>query len=114
MRTFERTITTEKAFDEAVTALEMKAAEKGFRVLHTHDVAATLAEKGFPREPLKNRRDMQCQVRQPSAGERREDFADATLPDQCLCGKGKDTHQHSASQFHRGVLSPRRYRGLGV
>jgi len=22
-------------------------------VLHTHDVAATLAEKGFPREPLK-------------------------------------------------------------
>ena len=24
-----------------------------FRVLHTHDVAATLAEKGFPREPLK-------------------------------------------------------------
>ncbi|KXJ98008.1 MAG: hypothetical protein UZ17_ACD001002898 [Acidobacteria bacterium OLB17] len=34
-------------------AIEQKAADKGFRVLHTHDVAATLAEKGFPREPLK-------------------------------------------------------------
>ena len=34
-------------------AIETKSAEKGFRVLHTHDVAATLAEKGFPREPLK-------------------------------------------------------------
>jgi uncharacterized protein (DUF302 family) len=53
MKTFERTVTTDKAFDEAVSAIERKAAEKGFRVLHTHDVAATLAEKGFPREPLK-------------------------------------------------------------
>ena len=40
-------------FEQAVSAIEAKAAEKGFRVLHTHDVAATLAEKGFPREPLK-------------------------------------------------------------
>jgi uncharacterized protein (DUF302 family) len=53
MAAFERTVTTDKAFDEAVSAIERKAAEKGFRVLHTHDVAATLAEKGFPREPLK-------------------------------------------------------------
>lgn len=53
MKPFERTVTTEKSFDEAVSAIERKAAEKGFRVLHTHDVAATLAEKGFPREPLK-------------------------------------------------------------
>ncbi len=53
MKTFERTVTTDKAFDEAVSAIERKAAEKGFRVLHTHDVAATLAEKGFPREPMK-------------------------------------------------------------
>lgn len=53
MQTFEHTVTTAKPFDEAVTAVEQKAAEKGFRVLHTHDVAATLAEKGFPREPLK-------------------------------------------------------------
>ncbi|BCW93967.1 MAG: hypothetical protein KatS3mg007_1861 [Thermoanaerobaculum sp.] len=53
MRRFEHTVTTGKTFDEAVAAVEAKAAEKGFRVLHTHDVAATLAEKGFTREPLK-------------------------------------------------------------
>jgi uncharacterized protein (DUF302 family) len=53
MNAFEQTVTTDKSFDEAVAAIEQKAAEKGFRVLHTHDVAATLAEKGFPREPLK-------------------------------------------------------------
>lgn len=53
MKRFERTVSTEKGFDEAVAAVEKKTAEKGFRVLHTHDVATTLAEKGFPREPLK-------------------------------------------------------------
>jgi uncharacterized protein (DUF302 family) len=53
MKAFEHTVTTEKLFEEAVLAIERKSAEKGFRVLHTHDVAATLAEKGFPREPLK-------------------------------------------------------------
>lgn len=53
MNTFEQTVTTDKSFAEVVTAIEQKATEKGFRVLHTHDVAATLAEKGFPREPLK-------------------------------------------------------------
>jgi uncharacterized protein (DUF302 family) len=53
MNVFERTIMTDKSFDEAVAAIEQNAAKKGFRVLHTHDVAATLAEKGFPREPLK-------------------------------------------------------------
>ncbi len=53
MRDFERTWTTDKPFDDAVAAIESKAAENAFRVLHTHDVAATLAEKGFPREPLK-------------------------------------------------------------
>ena len=53
MKPFEKTVTTEKTFDQAVAAVEKKAAEKGFRVLHTHDIAATLAEKGFPRSPLK-------------------------------------------------------------
>jgi uncharacterized protein (DUF302 family) len=53
MRTFEYTVTTNKSFEEAVEAIQQKATENGFRVLHTHDVAATLAEKGFPREPLK-------------------------------------------------------------
>src|SRR5580765_8485180 len=53
MQDFEKTWTTDKPFEQAVSAIEAKAAEKGFRVLYTHDAAATLAEKGFPREPLK-------------------------------------------------------------
>ena len=53
MKTFEHTVTTQKSFDEAVAAIEKKTGEKGFRVLHTHDVAATLEEKGFKRQPLK-------------------------------------------------------------
>jgi uncharacterized protein (DUF302 family) len=53
MNKFEYTVTTNNSFSEAVEALEKKTAEMGFRVLHTHDIAATLAEKGFPREPLK-------------------------------------------------------------
>ena len=53
MKNFEYTVISGKSFDETVKAIEQKSAEKGFRVLHTHDVAATLTEKGFPREPLK-------------------------------------------------------------
>jgi uncharacterized protein (DUF302 family) len=49
----EYTVETKKPFDEAVRAIEQAASERGFRVLHTHDVAADLAEKGFVREPLK-------------------------------------------------------------
>src|SRR5947199_9383832 len=53
MNKFEYTVTTNKSCPEAVEAVEKKAAEVGFRVLHTHDLAATLAEKGFPGELLK-------------------------------------------------------------
>lgn len=53
MKRFEYTIESSRKFEDAVQAVEAKTAEKGFRVLHTHDVAATLAEKGFQREPLK-------------------------------------------------------------
>ena len=53
MKTFEKTFLTQKSFDDAVASIEKKTAEKGFRVLHTHDVAATLAGKGFRRAPLK-------------------------------------------------------------
>lgn len=49
----EYTVETRKAFDEAVNAVEEQSAAKGFRVLHTHDIAGTLAAKGFQREPLK-------------------------------------------------------------
>jgi len=53
VKAFERTLATSRSFDETVAAVEAKAVEKGFRVLYTHNVATTLAEKGFPREPLK-------------------------------------------------------------
>ncbi|HET7226591.1 MAG TPA: DUF302 domain-containing protein [Candidatus Eisenbacteria bacterium] len=53
MNRFEHTVTSARSFDDAVAAIERVAVEKGFRVLHTHDVAATLAEKGFTRDPLK-------------------------------------------------------------
>jgi uncharacterized protein (DUF302 family) len=53
MKKFEYTVETKKSFEQAVAAVEQQTAKKGFRVLHTHDVAATLAEKGFAREPLK-------------------------------------------------------------
>ncbi|MGA3213737.1 MAG: DUF302 domain-containing protein [Terriglobales bacterium] len=53
MKNFQYTVSSNKTFDAAVSAVERTTAEKGFRVLHTHDVAATLAEKSFAREPLK-------------------------------------------------------------
>jgi uncharacterized protein (DUF302 family) len=49
----DHTVVTDKPFEEAVASVTAKAAELGFRVLHVHDFAATLAEKGFLCEPLK-------------------------------------------------------------
>ena len=53
MKSFEYTVETQKSFDDAVRAVQTRAAENGFRVLYTHDVAETLNEKGFPCGPLK-------------------------------------------------------------
>jgi uncharacterized protein (DUF302 family) len=53
MEKFDYTLETNKGFDEAVAAIEAKSKEKGFGVLHIHDVKATLAAKGFDRGPLK-------------------------------------------------------------
>jgi uncharacterized protein (DUF302 family) len=53
MTQLEYTVPTAKSFDEAVRAVQEGSTAKGFGVLHTHDVAATLAAKGFRREPLK-------------------------------------------------------------
>jgi uncharacterized protein (DUF302 family) len=47
------TCVTERGFDDAVAKIEEITQSKGFRVLHTHDVQATLAEKGFERGPFK-------------------------------------------------------------
>lgn len=47
------TVTTKKSFDEAVDAVRAKALERGFKILHIHDIQAMLAEEGFHHEPLK-------------------------------------------------------------
>ncbi len=44
------TVKSSKGFDETVEAVTEGTAEAGFRVLFVHDVAETLAEKGFARE----------------------------------------------------------------
>lgn len=44
---------SDKSFDTVVSNLEKQTVEHKFRVLHVHDVQATLAEKGLQREPLK-------------------------------------------------------------
>lgn len=44
------TVPTDKSFDEAVEAVVCATADAGFKVQFVHDVAATLAEKGFDRE----------------------------------------------------------------
>jgi len=44
------TVRSERSFDETVEAVVEQAQANAFRVQFVHDVAATLAEKGFPRE----------------------------------------------------------------
>ena len=46
------TVSTSKTYDEAVSAVTERTAAHGFKVQFVHDVAATLAEKGFAREPV--------------------------------------------------------------
>jgi uncharacterized protein (DUF302 family) len=47
------TCVTDKGFEEAVAGIEKATASCGFRVLQTHDIKSTLAEKGFERAPFK-------------------------------------------------------------
>ncbi|MHB9144518.1 MAG: DUF302 domain-containing protein [Symbiobacteriia bacterium] len=46
-------VPTSKTVDEAIDAVKENAGKAGFRVLHIHNVTATLAEKGFNREELR-------------------------------------------------------------
>lgn len=50
---FALTRTTAKPMTAVVAAFEKLVPEHQFRVLHIHDVQATLAEKGLQRDPLK-------------------------------------------------------------
>ncbi len=47
------TVTTKRSFEDTVSAVEKETKLAGFRVLHIHDVSATLKEKGFGIEPFK-------------------------------------------------------------
>jgi len=53
MKEFGYTVQTNKSVDQAVAAVEKEAQANSFRVLHIHDVQATLKEKGFEREPFR-------------------------------------------------------------
>jgi uncharacterized protein (DUF302 family) len=53
MQNFQHTVQSAESLENAVARVEQAAVAKGFRVLHTHDVSGTLAEKGFHCEPLK-------------------------------------------------------------
>jgi uncharacterized protein (DUF302 family) len=46
------TVSTDKSFTDAVQLVIELTATHGFRVQFVHDVQATLAEKGFARDPL--------------------------------------------------------------
>lgn len=52
-QSLEFTGVSRKSFDETVAKVEELTAEQGFRVLHVHDIHATLKEKGFPLAPFK-------------------------------------------------------------
>lgn len=46
------TVETSKDYEEALRSVVAATEAHGFRVQFVHDVAATLAEKGFDREPV--------------------------------------------------------------
>ncbi len=52
MMELDYTVSTDKGYTEAVQAVVDAAGAHNFRVQFVHDVAETLAEKGFDREPV--------------------------------------------------------------
>lgn len=48
----DHTAVTSASFEDAVQAVKDAAVAHSFRILAVHDVAETLAERGFTREPL--------------------------------------------------------------
>jgi uncharacterized protein (DUF302 family) len=47
-------VITEKSFIETVREVEAQTQANGFRVLHIHDVQATLAEKSYKDRTIKD------------------------------------------------------------
>lgn len=50
---FDYTVTTGKDFETALASVQEEIGKAGMRVLHVHDVQATLAEKGIARDPYR-------------------------------------------------------------
>lgn len=50
---FDYTVASSKDFDSTVADLQTEIEKNGMRVLHIHDVQATLAQKGLVRGPFK-------------------------------------------------------------
>ena len=50
---FDYTVTTGKNVEAALASVQEEITKAGMRVLHVHDVQATLAEKGIQREPYR-------------------------------------------------------------
>lgn len=50
---FDYTVETNKSFDEAVAVVKQETVKVGFKVLHIHDLKATIGAKGFEIEPFK-------------------------------------------------------------
>lgn len=50
---FDYTVTTKKSFDAAARSVERETMKAGFKVLHIHDIALALKEKGVEIEPFK-------------------------------------------------------------
>lgn len=50
---FDYTVTTGKDFDAALASVQEEIGKAGMRVLHVHDVQATLVEKGITRDPYR-------------------------------------------------------------
>ena len=113
MGNFEYTVTTNRPFADVVETIEKKTVEMGFRVLHTHDIAVTLAEKGFPREPLKLIEICNANYASQVLRERHENLVDAALLDRCVCPKWEDAHQDAAAHINRTFLSKCWDRGRG-
>ncbi len=53
MDDFDYTVESGKTVEDAVDAVIAASKEHGFGILHIHDVQATLAAKGFFREPMR-------------------------------------------------------------
>jgi hypothetical protein len=105
MKSFLYTVDTMKSFETAVRAVERKVAEKGFRVVHTYDVAATLADAGCRRGPLKIIEVCNA-LRQRGLGEGHQRSPHVALSHRDLQGGWENSYRYDAPFRFGCVLSP--------